>query len=634
MCLQFHTRATSNFQLQFETHGSRKGTSINHLINWNAARPLPISRTFHAPRPSRPRYPTHGIGSGHHVEDKARYINANYRFIVHPLGDYRPQTIDPDVVVPWDRILQIVASSESQAASCPICLCDTVAPRMAKCGHIFCMPCLLRYMAQSEDSNTHMPEKRQRWKKCPICWDSVYYKDVKPVRWFVGQENKAPREGDDVVLRLVMRQAGSTLSLPRDGADLPAGEQQVPWYYAAEVMDYARVMKGNRKYMEEQYVEEIKKLKEMEHTDELMFGEEGEWTRKAISTIKNLIEGLKEMDDGGEPEPTEEASKPTKRPPIQFNTSTEDVPDMYKYSQSNNPSIEAITPVDQPPVSSSEDTSDKQVSLLADSLKERMQISRTADSPYYFYQALPHYYLAPLDIRILKAAFGNFSSFPATILPRVENISSGHTVDYELRKRTRYLSHLPSGCEVSFLECDWTDTVPEEVLKVFEKEIDARRSKKKAKDTREERERRRAEQAEYDERWAHLKGTRPQPTASTSLAEAEFAPLPGQSPEGTSPPWPNRSTQGFSALSSASNSRTTVWGTPVIEGLEGSSPPDRLPKDDGWLSMEQQLMEEDLMAHDELDSHIRVTGGRAPSQGKSKKKKKVTLMTNGGRRGA
>lgn len=39
------------------------------------------------------------------------------------------------------------------------------------------------------------------------------------MRWYTGQEGTPPREGDDVVLRLVMRQPGSTLALPRDGAD-------------------------------------------------------------------------------------------------------------------------------------------------------------------------------------------------------------------------------------------------------------------------------------------------------------------------------------------------------------------------------------------------------------------------------
>ena len=42
--------------------------------------------------------------------------------------------------------------------------------------------------------------------------------EIRPVRWFSGQEGEPPHEGADVVLRLIARQSGSTLALPRDGA--------------------------------------------------------------------------------------------------------------------------------------------------------------------------------------------------------------------------------------------------------------------------------------------------------------------------------------------------------------------------------------------------------------------------------
>ena len=208
----------------------------------------------------------YGIGSGHHSSDKARYIHANYRFIVKPDGDYKPQAINADQHLDWNDVLQILASSVSQEASCPICLSHPVAPRIAKCGHIFCLPCLIRYMHSTDDSNP-MPEKKARWKKCPICWDTVYISETRPVRWYTGQEGISPREGDDVVLRLVMREPGSTLALPRDGADVPSKSEAIPWYFAAEVMDYARIMRGSEEYMMEQYDSEIKDIHQQENEE-------------------------------------------------------------------------------------------------------------------------------------------------------------------------------------------------------------------------------------------------------------------------------------------------------------------------------------------------------------------------------
>lgn len=94
-----------------------------------------------------------------------RYIHANYRFIVNPKGDYRAQGVDADVHLDWSNVLQILVSAQSQSTNCPICLSTPVAPRMAKCGHIFCLPCLIRYMHSSDDTNP-TPEKKARWKKC------------------------------------------------------------------------------------------------------------------------------------------------------------------------------------------------------------------------------------------------------------------------------------------------------------------------------------------------------------------------------------------------------------------------------------------------------------------------------------
>lgn len=128
---------------------------------------------------------------------------------------------------------------------------------MARCGHIFCLPCLIRYMA-SEDSEAakqgqyyaNNAQNKPKWKKCPICHDSIYMNEVRPVKFYKGQEVPAPREGEDVTLRLMMRQPGSTLALPKDVAsNVPVlkrkgsvgdGKEEVdsiPWHYAAEATD-------------------------------------------------------------------------------------------------------------------------------------------------------------------------------------------------------------------------------------------------------------------------------------------------------------------------------------------------------------------------------------------------------------
>ncbi|KAB8288501.1 hypothetical protein EYC80_010166 [Monilinia laxa] len=628
---------------------SRRGqTSITHLMNFTLP-PRPQDYRNTITRGTR-RGNIYGIGSGHHSSDKARYIHANYRFIVKPNGNYKQQALFADQHLDWNDVLQILASAESQDASCPICLSHPVAPRMAKCGHIFCLPCLIRYMHSTDDTNP-IPEKKARWKACPICWDTIYSSETRPVRWYIGQEGPAPREGEDVVLRLVMRQPGSTLALPRDGADVLDKSEDIPWFFAAEVTDYARIMKGSEEYMIEQFELEIEALKQQENEDELMFGEEPEWTRKAVNSVNDAKEKIKGI-GGPPPPPSQPTEKKPKKQPIQFNPVDENAPEMYfvqhtSYSGMDIPPS-TLSPSAVPFQSDSEATPVPSLSHLAQTANPlqsrakniRQNEGHSPDAPYFFYQALLHYYLAPLDIRILKSAFGNFASFPSTLLPRVERVST-HVMDDELRKRTKYLAHLPFGCEVGFLECNWTDVVQPEILNQFKEDIERRRKRNRDKEIREEKDRQRAEKAEDNARWATARQKQPE-TSPGSYSDIDYAQLASTSldPINASPPWTSRQGSSFGALASPSTSPPaprTVWGTTLVT----PSSPDLHPQrnnngDDGWLQSWELEAENALIAQVQASSLNGESSSSAtpPPQGKKKKGKKITLMSTTARRAA
>lgn len=470
------------------------------------------------------------------------------------------------------------------------------------------------------------------------------------MRWFTGQEGPAPKEGEDVVLRLMMRQPGSTLALPRDGADVLAKSEDVPWYFAAEVSDYARVMKGSEDYMISQFEAEIAQLREQEREDELMFGEETEWTTKAVRSVEEAKEKVKGIGN-----PPILAQKPVekkpKRDPIQYNSSNDGVPDMYLVQHASKSGQSQSMSTAVPADTSAQQGFQRARHNSSSSAGRPVHNPHQPDSPYYFYQALLHYYLAPLDIRILKAAFGDFPSFPATLLPRVERVSTGHVMDDEMRKRTKYLAHLPHGCEVGFLECNWTDVVVPEVLENFREEIEKRRKKNREKENREEKDRQRAERMEDKEHWASARRKRSS-VPNENFADADFAPLGGGSvgTDGSSPPWSNRQGSSFGALASpgtSPNASRTVWGTSIVAppspemaaahyGDDGG--------DDGWL----QDWEKDIMAENELIAQIQAasldngegSSSSAPSAmnngggGGKKKKKKITLMSTTARRAA
>ncbi|KAK3394889.1 hypothetical protein B0H63DRAFT_61487 [Podospora didyma] len=572
---------------------SRRGqTSITHLLNYSLP-PRTYYDSHHAySSRSYRRNPSWGLGSGYHAVDKARYVHANYRFVVSPAGNYASQAVDADEHLDWSDVLQIIASAESQQTSCPICLSEPVAPRMAKCGHIFCLPCLLRFMSSSPQGDNQAPEKKQtRWRKCPICEDAVYTSDVRPVRFYAGQESPLPRPGDDVVLRLMMRRAKSTMALPKEGAaEALQSHDGIPWHFAANVLDYARIMRATGEYMAEEFDREVKDLFKQEKEDELLFHEDNEWTQKAIRAVtaaKEKVAGL----------------------------------------------------------------GDAEVAVSVQAAAGSSQAKHEVDD-YYFFSCPPHLYLSPLDIRILKTKYGSFSAFPSTLLPRVEHISTGHVVDDTLRKRAKYLGHLPYGCLISFLECDWTDIVPAGVLEGFADEIERRRKRNQDKAIQEERERVQAERIEA----AAIRGARRIPSVleeevtvgfGTSAPDHGIMDMSDFLPLGAEGSTPLNARPGFSSLSDVSTSpsgRRTVWGTPAIVGEPGAvrSEP-QSSAGDGWLKDNDVL--ENLEAAD-LAVQMEAMGidagepstsagevGNLGGGGKKKKKQKITLMSTGGRRG-
>ena len=120
-------------------------------------------------------------------------------------------------------------------------------------------------------------------------------------------------------------------------------------------------------------------------------------------------------------------------------------------------------------------------------------------SAYYFYQAasgLP-IFLHPLDIKVLSSHFGAYAAFPDSIAVRVEAASEG-SVDADLRRRCKYLSHIPEGADVVFVEADLEGVVGAEGLRAFEGAIKARRARRREKGRRDEKARIRAEERERE----------------------------------------------------------------------------------------------------------------------------------------
>jgi len=118
---------------------------------------------------------------------------------------------------------------------------------------------------------------------------------------------------------------------------------------------------------------------------------------------------------------------------------------------------------------------------------------------YYYYQAasgLP-IFLHPLDIKILLSYFKSYPAFPDDIAVRVEARSEG-TVNDDLRKRWKYLAHLPEGADVVFIEADLEGVVGTEGLAGFEGALKQRRARRKEKGKKDDKAKAKAEEREKE----------------------------------------------------------------------------------------------------------------------------------------
>jgi hypothetical protein len=445
--------------------------------------------------------------------------------------------------------------------------------------------------------------------------------------------------------------------MPRENVDATISSDDVPWFFAAEVMDYARVMKGSEEYMTAQYDEALAAIQEQHREDELMFGEDDEWTNRAVRMLLEAKEKVRGIGN----------------PPKMMTRKSESIS-----ASTNPPSISATNEVEDHAKETS--TDEPSIPRTIHDLRARQQAEKPPPSEYLFYHSLPHAYLSPLDIRVLKSHFGTYASFPTALLPRIERISTGHVVDEDLRRKCKYLGHLPRGCEVSFLECDWSDVVSEAVLAEYATVLDRRRKRWEEKGVREEKERVRIErdtEREVNAMRGRGVGRRPGENDEDGFfSSPALPPHSSGSPSSWShaiaggsnglPPRP-----GFSSLASPSTSpnlRRTVWGTTAIapetelDDYDASHHRSGRNEEDGWL----QGWEKDLLL--ELESPVGVEvvvggdggvrrldeigvgvaglddggfggkGGKVGGGGggkKGKKGKKITLMSTGGaRRGA
>ena len=259
-------------------------------------------------------------------------------------------------------------------------------------------PSILHYISLSDHS----------WRKCPICFESIYPSALKPVVFLTRAEVETPTLNSPTNwdFTLVRRDVGSTIALPI--ISFRKWKTKIPSVDVISAIEFSKFITFTPEYLDKAYECDLESLK------------------LSLDDV-----------DVGSYEPTF------------IHTSIDSIKVHENVTKISQAAINQ-TPVSQDRILPKEDS-------------------------LFFYQSSDgqHTYLHPLDIKILKQEFKSYESFPAHIGLKVINAKET-SITNEVRKRFKYLSHLPLTCKVLICETNLEDVVSKETLALFAKEISER----------------------------------------------------------------------------------------------------------------------------------------------------------------
>uniref|UniRef100_A0A182QED5 E3 ubiquitin-protein ligase RNF10 n=1 Tax=Anopheles farauti TaxID=69004 RepID=A0A182QED5_9DIPT len=531
------------------TPGSKK-QSLNHLLNYHYA-PRDRDQPARFTRTGNIRKVSH---QAHGSYNKEQFLQANCQFVVRAGEDYEALLATPDQLVDWGKVEQIHVLS-SEEPQCPICLYPPVAAKMTKCGHVYCWPCILHYLALSDKA----------WRKCPICYEAIHLPDLRSA---VSKPFHAFGAGEYVTLQLMRREKG-TMRVVEVGEAEPlapsiphfdaiAGNSILTKLLLTDTAQMLHIMDREHTELANQLVTDGADAPENIFVQQALdLLEERRTNLRSTKTIVFPTQTLLRpatVDSGstGVEEPAEEPESSAN--PCSFSES----PDFVIDEESNF----TVGDIDIVPT------------------------AQCAGEHYYFYQSVDGQplFLHSINSRMLQAAYGSLDRGPRRITGRVVQKDSC-SMDDNLRRRLKYLEHLPVCTQFDVVELDFGagGLVPDEVMGMFREEL-AMRQRTRAKRARAE-QKREKQIFEFNERQLGKAMAR---SARISIESTKQFPSCGYSesypedpsPYGTSPaPSDISSSPGASSMSGMSS-----WSKMVSTSARPSSSGQRWPSLGGGSS--------------------------------------------------
>lgn len=350
---------------------------------------------------------------------------------------------------------------------------------MTRCGHVYCWPCILHYLALSD---------KKSWRKCPICYEAVHIGDLRSA---VSKPHHNYNCGEYVTFHLMCR---SKNSLQVHKAEAIASKTKPIAYFPrlsdhpdelkhsklvlARSQEILSIIERERRELECQLVSDgidcpdsifvqqaLSLLDEREKEIRNQIGNENHIECNNSPLAESTVNGLSEVIDK-----------------IMLNADAKEfIPFDQKDEKQNSPL--------------SDDMGDFIIDTDGDLTLNDIAIvpmnTASNENWFYFYQSSDgqHLYLHSINVRMLQTMFGCLERAPKSINGRILQKESC-SITEELRKRLKYLQHLPVTCQfdVVEIELECPAVISEEIQAKFKDEL-VQRQKNRQRRAREERKR-------------------------------------------------------------------------------------------------------------------------------------------------
>lgn len=396
-------------------------------------------------------------------------ISSSCQFVVKSNGDYAPYMISPDMLVEWSSIEQIHFFGSTEEPQCPICLYHPVAAKMTRCGHVYCWPCILHYLALSE---------KKSWRKCPICYEAVHIGDLKsavskPHRNFVCDES--------VTFQLMCRSKNSLQIYKADATPaIIKSMAQYPHFSAHQDELNHRKLVLARPHEILSIIERERNELRCQLVSDGIDCPDSIFVQQALHLLEERENIIRvQCDNGGYDEP-KEVGLAEAFDAITLNAEAKE----FRPSEVNDDAHSSTTQSDLDDILSDCNLTLNDIDMPANA------VASNPDS-FYFYQSSDgqHLYLHSINIRMLQAMYGALEFAPKTIAGHIVQKESCSMTE-ELRKRLKYLQHLPITCQFDVVEIELKapNIISDEVFSKFKDEL-AQRQRNRQQRAREERKR-------------------------------------------------------------------------------------------------------------------------------------------------